>query len=66
MNIKIVKYIVFIIEEYKKRQKLSGSRVTNYFQDNNIYNFIINNYEALHTQSTENVLLDINEFVKNR
>lgn len=64
MKNEIVKYISYAIEEYKKKHNLSGSEVSNYFKKYYIYDFIENNYDTLHISSSENLLLDIDEYVK--
>lgn len=61
---KLVKYIVYALEEYKKAHRISGYEVTKLFNSNDVYSFIIDNYEALHTGSSENLVKDIDEYVK--
>lgn len=61
---KIIKYIIYALEEYKKFYKIKGKEASIFFSENNIYDFIIENYEALHTGSSENLIKDIEEYVK--
>ncbi|MCL2041507.1 MAG: DUF3791 domain-containing protein [Bacteroidales bacterium] len=49
----------FCIEEYKFRHRLTGDVVVKLFEESKIIDFLINNYEILHTQSKQYVQEEI-------
>ena len=64
MTREVAKYIVYAIEEYKRNKKMDGKDVANIFKTNNIYDFIEQHYQSLHTGSSENLVLDIDQYMK--
>jgi len=62
-NEKIIEFVSFCIEEYKFRHHLSGDVVVKLFEDNRIIDFLINNYEILHTQSKQYIQEEIDMLI---
>jgi hypothetical protein len=56
---KIIEFASFCIEEYKFRHHLAGDFVVKLFEENKIIDFLIDNYEILHTQSKQYIQEEI-------
>lgn len=61
----ISQFIVFCTENYRISRQLKGSEVVALFQKQNVYDFLTQNYEVLHTQGEEYILEEIELFIKN-
>jgi len=59
-------FLIWCIEAVKRIKGISGSIVYNKLKECDCLKFIIDNYEALHSQSEEYIVEDIVEFCKNR
>ena len=55
----ITKFLVYCIEIYKTRYKISGREVLQIFVQNGILDYITECYGALHTTSPEYIIEDI-------
>lgn len=58
MSIKL-EFLIYCIEEYKRRHKISGREAYNLFEHKGASRFIMDNYDALHTAGVEYTLDDI-------
>ena len=56
---RVIEFVSFCIEEYKFRHRLTGDVVVKLFEESKIIDFLINNYEILHTQSKQYVQEEI-------
>ena len=56
---KTIEFVSFCIEEYKSRHYLTGDVVVKLFEKHKIIDFLINNYEILHTQSKQYIQEEI-------
>ena len=56
---KTIEFVSFCIEEYKFRHHLTGDAVVKLFEEKKTIDFLINNYEILHTQSKQYVQEEI-------
>ena len=54
------------MEAYKNKYDLSGEAVLNLFQKFEIFSFLENGYDVLHTQSMDYIVSEVNELIKNR
>ena len=63
---KILEFVSFVIEEYKRANHLSGSETAAFFEKHKILDFLIDNYEALHTQGKQYILSEIDLFLYER
>jgi hypothetical protein len=63
---KYVPYIMFCVEHYKAAKGLSGQATWKLFEDNDVLSFIRNAYEALHTQSKNLTIVDIDNYIANK
>jgi hypothetical protein len=64
--LKHVEFIIYCIEEYRNANKLTGRQVINIFEKNNIYEFIENSYDALHTYGGDNIVWNIQDYIEHR
>ena len=61
-----VYFLTFCIEQYKHLKNMDGSSVKELFDKFGVSDYLIQNYEVLHTQGRKWLLDDIDEFIKNR
>ena len=66
MEKKINDFIVFCIEIFKVRSKLSGKEVYEIFEKYGVLKYLQEGYDMLHTQGDRWIMNDINEFLKIR
>ncbi|MBP3455749.1 MAG: DUF3791 domain-containing protein [Alistipes sp.] len=59
-------FLIFCIEQYRLRDGLPSAGVLAKFHDMGIDKFVINNFDVLHSQSTEYILHEIDMFIKKR
>lgn len=62
----VLLYIISIIEAYKNKYNLEGKQTAELFQKYNVFEYIIEFYDVLHTQSILYGIEDIHEFILNR
>ncbi|BDR65766.1 DUF3791 domain-containing protein [Clostridium tetani] len=65
-NEKILEFVSFCIENFKIKFNMKGRDVANLFYENGITDFLIDNYDMLHTQGKEYILSEIELFLQNR
>ena len=67
MNDKKIKdFVIFCLEEYKTRYNLNGKEVYDLFNKYNLFDYLENGYEVLHTQGKEYIINDICDYLKIR
>ena len=59
-------FLSFCIEIYKMKLGVSGAKIAEYFEDNGVLDFLLKNYDLLHTIGKEQLLEEIERFLKNR
>ncbi len=59
-------FLTFCIEQYKHIKNMDGVSVKELFDKLGVSDYLIQNYEVLHTQGRQWLLDDIDAFVKNR
>ncbi len=59
-NEKIAEFVSFCIENYKVEHAISGEKAMDFFERNDVLDYLITNYEILHTQSKQFILEEIN------
>ena len=55
----ITKFLVYCIEIYKTKYKISGKEALQIFTKNGVLDYIVECYGALHTTSPEYIIEDI-------
>jgi|GEM_PF-299888 len=64
--LKHMNFIVYCLEEYRWAHKLSGRHVVSIFEKHNLYEFIENSYDALHTFGSDNILWNLQDYIEHR
>ena len=59
-------FLIYCADIYKDNKGLSGKELSQLFNKYNIWNFIYECYEPLHTTGELYIINDIDEFIKNR
>lgn len=62
----ILYFVSFCIEQYKMHKGLSGSEVMTLFDHNGVTNYLANHFDVLHTQGAEWLMLEIDDYIKNK
>lgn len=65
MNKEINDFIVFCIEYYKNKKKLSGEYVYELFSKYGVINYLETGYDVLHTQGMNWLMEDIDKYLEN-
>jgi hypothetical protein len=60
-----VLFIIFCTENYRKLKQMEGMEVHTLFLELNVYDFLMQNYEILHTQGENYILEEIEGYLKN-
>lgn len=60
----IQKFTIFCLENYKTKNKLSGTEALNRFKTHNVFKYLEAGYEIFHTQSIDYVVQEIEAFIK--
>lgn len=66
MDKKINDFIVFCMENYKEKERLTGKQVFKLFNEYGVLDYLSDGYEVLHTQGKEWIMNDIDEFLSVR
>lgn len=59
-------FYVYCLEKYARFKNMSGIRAWSLFKESGADDYILRNYDLLHTQGTEYVLDDIQRFISRR
>lgn len=62
----VFEFYVYCLEKYALSKKMSGIRAWSLFKETGADNYIVRNYDLLHTQGTEYILDDIQRFISRR
>lgn len=62
----IAYFISFCIEQYKVHVSISGAEVLDLFDRYGVMEYLVSNYEILHTQSRQWLLEEIDEYILQR
>lgn len=62
----IAYFISFCIEQYKVHVSISGAEVLDLFDRYGVMEYLVSNYEILHTQSRQWLLEEIDEYIRQR
>ncbi len=65
-DIDIAYFVSFCIEQYKKHIKLKGETVSKLFFKNDVVDYLSANYDILHTQSSQWLIEEIDNFLEGR
>jgi hypothetical protein len=59
-------FLVYVIEEYKFLENKTAKDIMELFTEYSVFNYITQNYPALHTMGGRAIADDINLFIENR
>lgn len=59
----IAYFLSFCIEQYKKAKGIDGAEVIKTFAKFDVFDYLNNHFEILHTQSRQWILEDIDEYI---
>ena len=59
-------FLSFAIEAYKTKLGVSGAKVAEYFDETGTLDFLWENYDLLHTVGKEQLLSEIERFLRKR
>ncbi len=62
----VLYFLSFCIEQYKAHRELSGSETMQLFDKYAVTDYLVDNYEVLHTQSAQWLVEDIDDFLKDK
>ena len=62
----VFEFYVYCLEKYALSKKMSGIRAWSLFKETGADDYIVRNYDLLHTQGTEYILDDIQRFISRR
>ena len=62
----IAYFLSFCIEQYKKAKGIDGAEVIKTFAMYDVFDYLNNHFEILHTQSHRWILEDIDEYIEVR
>jgi len=60
------KFKVFCIEQYKTKHGLTGHEAVSLFEQYEVFDYLTDFYDVLHTFGTNYIVEDIEEFIKAR
>jgi len=63
---KVLHFKVFCLENYKTSHNLTGSAAYDVFKKYEVFNYITNYFDILHSFGTLYLINDIDEFIKHR
>ena len=59
-------FLAFCIEAYKMKLGVSGAKVAEYLQDTGLLDFLLENYDMLHTIGRGQLVVEMERFLTNR
>ena len=62
----VFEFYTYCLESYATRKRISGIRAWVLFKETNADEYVISNYDLLHTQGMEYILDDIQRFINRR
>jgi len=66
MSKDIIDFLAFAIEAYRFQNRLSGEEVDTLFTEYDVYGFITENFDVLHSFGEKRIIWEIREYIKNQ
>ena len=57
-------FYLFCLESYRSTRGISGLKALNKFKKANVFSFLSDSYDLLHTQSQNYIVSEINRYIK--
>jgi len=64
-DLKRTEFVVYCVETYKGRKKLDGKTAYRRLKEAGAIDYIDENYDALHTFGDDNIIWNIDEYLRN-
>ena len=62
---KIYKFIIFCLEHYRNFRKISAMQALLLFRQTDVFQYLTEGYDVLHTQGKDYIVADIEDFINN-
>lgn len=62
----IEKFIIFCLEGYKVAKQIDGNEALKDFEEYDVFTYLTEGYDVLHTQGKQYIVADIEEYIANR
>ncbi len=62
----IQNFLLFSLEGYKEEEKISGAEALRDFEEYDVFNFLENGFDVLHTQSKKYIVDEIIVYIEQR
>lgn len=57
------KYTLFLLEQYRAKHNISAAESYDFFAENNLFDYINDTFDAIHTEDTDFVLSQIEKTI---
>jgi hypothetical protein len=62
----IEKFIIFCLESYKAAKQIDGNQALKDFEEYDVFAYLTQGYDVLHTQGKQFITADIEEYIAKR
>ncbi|MDR0682715.1 MAG: DUF3791 domain-containing protein [Dysgonamonadaceae bacterium] len=62
----IDKFIIFCLESYKSAMNLNGQQALEDFENYDVFSYLNDGFNVLHTQGRKYLVVDINDYIAHR
>ncbi len=59
-------FMIFCLEAYKNAKQITGKNALNEFRKYNVFEYLENSFDILHSQGLNYITDEINEFINNQ
>ncbi len=66
MDDAIEQFIIFCLESYKTKNRLTGVQAYNDFERYGVFSYLKQGFEVLHTQGQDYIVADIEDYIKHK
>ncbi|MDR1004530.1 MAG: DUF3791 domain-containing protein [Prevotellaceae bacterium] len=62
----IQQFVIFCLESYKADRTISGAKALSDFEECDVFSYLSEGYEVLHTQGQAYIVADIKDYIQHR
>ncbi|MCL2844956.1 MAG: DUF3791 domain-containing protein [Chitinivibrionia bacterium] len=62
----VMQFVIFAIEEYRAAKNITGKEALSLFQTSGLLDYIEEFYDVLHSQGTEYLIYDFDEYLSSK